>query len=126
MVRRNAEAKWLTLNEADRRSERAKADEIAAELNQFEIAKAVPVRPAQYITLVDPAPAQSHPVRKPGQIQEAAMHSEAANLEEDLELGEAENILADYIQGLPSAAGGPAAAAEREDAAPITGSTRRN
>jgi len=126
MVRRNAEAKWLTLNEADRRSERAKADEIAAELNQFAIAKAVPVRPAQYITLVDPAPAKSHPVRKPGQIQEAAMHSEAANLEEDLELGEAENILADYIQGLQSAAGGPAAAAERGDAAPITGSTRRN
>jgi hypothetical protein len=54
------------------------------------------------------------------------MHSEAANLEEDLELGEAENILADYIQGLQSAAGGPAAAAERGDAAPITGSTRRN
>jgi carboxyl-terminal processing protease len=128
MVRRNAETRWLTLNEDDRRSERAKADEIAAELNQFAIAKAVPVRPAQYITLADPDPAKSYPVRKPRQIREAIIHSEAANLEEDLGLGEAENILADYIQGMQSASGGPAAATadEREDAVPIPGSARRN
>jgi hypothetical protein len=116
LAKKFAEAKWLSLNEADRRREQAGTDEIAAELKRIALAKAVQMSPAHYITLADIDSTRLQPIRKPAETPAAIANVEEVNPDEDIELSEAENILADYIHALLQAPSGvPAAARESKD-----------
>ena len=101
MVEKNAEAKFLSLNEADRRREKAQADAIQAEMKKVVLANAARMPPPYDVTLDEIDSPRFPPTRKPVQTSAPIGMSGEANLNDAIELSEAENILADYIHASP-------------------------
>jgi hypothetical protein len=100
MVEKHEEAKSISLNEAERRREKAQADKIKEEMNKVLLAKAAR-RPRTYdITLAEAGSAGLPPARAPASSAVTAEPLEH-NPDVDIELRETENILADYIHTLP-------------------------
>jgi carboxyl-terminal processing protease len=105
MADKHAQAQTLSLNEAARRREKMQADELKVELNKSLLANAVRTPPTYDITLAN--------VDSPG-LPPARMSTRARMTtkliehkpEEDVELSETENILADYIHALPASLAG--------------------
>ena len=122
MAKKHTEAKWLSLNEADRQREKAKTDEIETELKNIAHAKAVQRAPAQHLTLADIDFARFRPVGQTAQTSAAITNSEETNPDGDIQLGEAENILADYIHAIRT----PAAVLKPKDQTQIQGEAKIN
>jgi len=96
------EAQPLSLNETSRRQENARADELQTELRQLRLADSAR-RPRTYdLTLVNVETVGLPPARPPTPPTAVATQAHVADNgpDDDLELREAENILADYIQAL--------------------------
>ena len=110
MADKNEEAKSLSLNEAARRNEKAQADKIGAEMNKVLLAGAVQAPPTYDITLANVAAAGLPPANKPATTEAAAAKLAAKNPREDIQLREAEHILADYIRALAARPAGALAA----------------
>lgn len=113
-AKKNQEAKSLSLNEAGRRRENARADALQAEMQQVVRAKAARLPPADYITLDEldsPALIVAH---QPAQTPAAAARPGNSTPDDAIELSEVENILADYIRALPAPADAPGAKPARE------------
>lgn len=103
IMEKNAEAKSISLNEANRRREKLQADGIEAQMNKVILAKAPQMPPTYFITLDEidsPLP------RKPAQTGVA--QPGVTNPDDGIELSEAEHILADYILALRAPLGSPA------------------
>lgn len=93
-------AKSLSLNEADRRREKTQANEIEAKMKQVVIAKAAHLPPVRYVTLDEMNPPRLPPTDQPAQASAAIAKAGESNPDDDIELGETENILTDYIHAL--------------------------
>jgi len=113
LAAKNAEAKSLSLNEADRRREKNEADKIGGEMWEVVHAKVAQMPPAHYVTLDDIDSPGLAPAPKP-QASTAAAQAGVTNLDDAIELSEAENILADYIHALRPAIGSAENATARE------------
>jgi carboxyl-terminal processing protease len=100
MAEKQEEAKSISLNEAERRHEKAQADQIKVEMNKFLLAKAARRPPTYDITLANVDSAGLPPSRAPASSVVTAEPLEH-NPDVDIELSETENILADYIHTLP-------------------------
>ena len=100
MADKHGEVRSLSLNEAGRRREKARADKIKVEMNKFLLASAARRPPAYEVTLANVDSAGLPPARTPGRPAPATEFT-ARNPDGDIELSEAENILADYIHALP-------------------------
>ncbi|MGD0816116.1 MAG: carboxy terminal-processing peptidase [Verrucomicrobiota bacterium] len=95
MIERDEKAQTLSLNEAERRKEKTQADRIRAQMEKVLPTNAARTPPATYTTL-----AEGDAAPPPG----AASSPIKLNAGGDIELREAENILADYIHALPAPA----------------------
>jgi carboxyl-terminal processing protease len=100
MAEKQEEAKSISLNEAERRHEKAEADQIKGEMNRLLLAKAARKPPTYDITLAKVDSAGLPPSRVPASWAVTAESLEH-NPDVDIELSETENILADYIHTLP-------------------------
>ncbi|MGP8202173.1 MAG: carboxy terminal-processing peptidase [Limisphaerales bacterium] len=96
IMKRDEEAQSISLNEAERREEKTQADQVRAEMKQVLLADAACTPPACY--LITPGKVDS------AMPPAAAASPAALNAGGDIELREAENILADYIHALPASA----------------------
>jgi carboxyl-terminal processing protease len=105
MAEKDEEAKMLSLNEAERRLVKMQADEIGAEMMKVVLANAARTPPAYDLTLTKVDSAGLPLARKPAS---PGVDTEPAenNPNEDIELRETENILADYIHALPACPAG--------------------
>jgi carboxyl-terminal processing protease len=100
MAEKQEEAKSISLNEAERRHEKAQADQIKGEMNKLLLAKATRKPPTYDIILAKIDSAGLPPARTPASSAVTAEPLEH-NPDMDIELSETENILADYIHTLP-------------------------
>jgi carboxyl-terminal processing protease len=102
---KHEEAKSLSLNEAERRREKAQTDEIKAEMNRVSFAEATRTPPTYDITLAEVDSAGLPPARTSARLA-LAVELTKRNPDWDIELSETENILADYIHALPGCPAG--------------------
>jgi carboxyl-terminal processing protease len=102
MAEKDEEAKTLSLNEAERRLVKAQADEIGAEMMKVVLANAARTSPAYYVTLAEVDSPGLPPARTTARTPAEVAKTGEINPEEDIELREAQNILADYIHALPA------------------------
>jgi carboxyl-terminal processing protease len=100
MAKKLEEAKSISLNEAERRQEKAQADQIKGDMNKLLLAKAARKPPTYDITLTKVDSAGLPPSRTSASSAVTAEPLEH-NPDVDIELSETENILADYIHTLP-------------------------
>jgi hypothetical protein len=100
MAEKIEKAKSLSLNEADRRREETQANEIQAKMKQVVLAKAARLPPVLYVTLDEIESPPLPPIDQSAQMSAAIAKAGESNPDDDIELGEAENILADYIRAL--------------------------
>jgi carboxyl-terminal processing protease len=100
MAEQEEGAKSLSLNEAVRQREKARFDRIQKEMNKILLADAARTPPTYDITLDNVHSAGLPPARKTGTAGKPAENKQ------DIELGETENILADYIHALAASPGG--------------------
>ena len=105
MTDRIEESRSLSLNEADRRRAKKQADEIGAQLKKVILVNAARMPPAYYVTLDEVDFPGSPTARKPAQRSAAVAKPGETNPDDDIELSEAENIVADYIQAVPAPLG---------------------
>jgi carboxyl-terminal processing protease len=96
------ESKSLSLNETDRRRTKKQADEIGAELKKVILVNAARMPPVAFVTLDEVDSPELLQTRKPVQPAAAVGKTGETNPDDDIELTEAENILADYIRALPA------------------------
>jgi len=99
MVDKQEEANSLSLNETMRRHEKAQADEFEGEMHKVLLAETAHTPPTYDITLAKVDSPGLPPVRKPALPETDAEPAENAP-DEDIQLRETENILADYIHAL--------------------------
>ena len=99
MVDKQEEAKSLSLNETMRRHEKAQADEIEGEMRKVLLVKTAHTPPTYDITLAKVDSPGLPPVRKPAR-PETDPEPAGSGPDEDIQLRETENILADYIHAL--------------------------
>lgn len=105
MADKNEESKSLSLNEADRRRAKTQADEIGAEMKKVILINAARTLPAYNVTLDEVDSPGLLTARKPAPTSAAVAKPGETNPDDDVELGETENILADYIHALPASLG---------------------
>ena len=105
MAEKDEEVKTLSLNEAERRLVKMQADEIGAEMMKVVLANAARTPPAYYVTLAEVDSPGLPPARKTARTPAEVAKTGEINPEEDIELREAQNILADYIHALPAPLG---------------------
>jgi carboxyl-terminal processing protease len=101
MEEKDEEAKSVSLNEADRLCVKMQADKIGAEMKKVVLADAARTPPAYYITLADVDSPKLPPAVERARTSVAVAKPGEINPDEDIELREAENIVADYINALP-------------------------
>jgi carboxyl-terminal processing protease len=118
MAEKIENAKSLSLNESDRRRDKTQADAIEAEMKQVVLAKAAQTPPARAITLDEIDSPRLPAVSQPAQKSAATTKPGVSNPDADIELTEAENILADYIHAIRAPEGVPAAARESKGPTP--------
>jgi carboxyl-terminal processing protease len=106
MAEKNEESKSLSLNETDRRRAKTQADEIGSEMKKVILANAARRPPADYFTLDEVDSPRTPPPRKPAQTSGASAKPGDTSPDDDIELSEAENILADYIHALTARGAG--------------------
>jgi carboxyl-terminal processing protease len=99
MLDKREGAKSLSLNQAARQHEKAQANEIEAEMNKVLLAEADRTPATYEITLAKVDSAGLPPARQSARLGADAERAED-NPNEDIELRETENILADYIHAL--------------------------
>jgi carboxyl-terminal processing protease len=102
MADKDEEANLLSLNETVRRREKTKLDDLEADLKKTLLAEAARMPPTYELTLANVNSAGLPPARKLERTGRAAVNSAQKEKEanDDLELGETENILVDYIRAL--------------------------
>lgn len=105
MADKHEEVRSLSLNEAGRRREKAQADKIKVAMNKFLLANAARRLPTYDITLANVDSGGLPPACTP-ERPAVATEFTARNPDGDIELSEAENILADYIHALPGCPAG--------------------
>src|SRR5208282_4950238 len=100
MADENENAHSISLNETVRRREKTRFQEIDAEMKKVLLADAARTPPSYEITLATLDSAGLPPARQPAQAGTAASNPAENEPDEDIELRETENILADYIHAL--------------------------
>jgi carboxyl-terminal processing protease len=105
MEEKDEDSNSVSLNEADRLCVKVQADEIGAEMKKVVLAEAARTPPAYYITLANVDSPRVPPTREPVRASAAVAKPGEINQGEDVELREAENILTDYINALPTPLG---------------------